>query len=138
MITVKATREGLLGQKTATGDVLDRKRPIVALPSTKALDTFVRVVNPLNGKQQIALVDDVGPFNEHDDAYVFQPSTMLPPSTMDPRIEGVAYVPVRPQAESGVSVSGKGTNGAGIDLGEVVWAALGMLDNTDVQWEFVT
>ena len=24
-----------------------------------------------------------------------------------------------------------------VDLGEVVWAALGMLDNTAVSWEFV-
>lgn len=132
MITVKATREGLIGQKTATGDILDRKRPIVALPSTKALDKFVRVTNPLNGKSAIALVDDVGPFNEHDDAYVFQPAT-----------QDLGYVPntvpvVRPQAESGVSVSGHGTNGAGIDLGEVIWDALQMKDNTDVLWEFVS
>ena len=117
MITVRATREGLIGQRTATGDVLDRKRPTVALPSTRALDLFVRVTNLLNGKSAIALVDDVGPFNEHDDAYVFDGA--------------------RPQAESGVSVSGQGTNGAGIDLGEVIWAALGMLDNTNVSWEFL-
>jgi len=113
----KATREGLIGQTTATGDILDRRRPIVALPSVKALDLFVRVTNPRTTKSQIALVDDVGPFNEHDDAYVFGDA--------------------RPQAESGISVSGHGTNGAGIDLGEVVWAAIGMVDNTDVDWEFV-
>ena len=120
MITVKATREGLLGQRTATGDILDRRRPIVALPSTKALDRFVRVTNPLTHLSAIALVDDVGPFNEHDDAYVFGDGT------------------VRPAAESGKSVSGNGTNGAGIDLGEVVWAAIGMRDNTDVSWEFIS
>jgi hypothetical protein len=114
---VRATREGLLGQKTATGDTLDRKRPTVALPSVQALDRIVMVSNPLNGKRCPALVDDVGPFNTDDDAYVF----------------GGA----RPLAESGISVSGKGTNGAGIDLGEVVWAALGMEDNTEVEWDFI-
>jgi hypothetical protein len=43
----------------------------------------------------------------------------------------------RPLSESGVSLSGKGTNGAGIDLGEAVWKALGMVDNTSVSWVFV-
>lgn len=131
MITVKATREGLLGQRTATGDTLDRRRPIVALPSVKALDLFVLLVNPANGKRAIALVDDVGPFNEHDDAYVFQSATSAN-AEMAPISNAV-----RPQAESGVSVSGHGTNGAGIDLGEAIWAALGMTDNTDVEWEFI-
>jgi hypothetical protein len=32
---------------------------------------------------------------------------------------------------------GRTTNGAGIDLGEYVWKALGMTDNTEVQWEFL-
>ncbi len=132
MINVKATREGLLGKPTATGDTLDRRRPIVALPSVKALDKFVRVTNPANLKSAIALVDDVGPFNEHDDAYVFQPATM------NPHFDGVVYTVIRPQAESGVSVSGHGTNGAGIDLGEVIWDQLGMTDNTIVSWEFIS
>ena len=44
----------------------------------------------------------------------------------------------RPQAESGTSLSGKGTNGAGIDLGEQVWHLLGMTDNSLVSWEFLT
>lgn len=114
---VKATREGLVGDKSASGYVIDRVVPYVALPSVNALERAVRVTNPLTGKSCIAIVLDVGPFNEHDDNYVF----------------GVA----RPQAERGVSVSGKGTNGAGIDLGEKVWQLLGMADNTQVEWEFL-
>jgi len=75
------------------------------------------VRNPLNGKMCCAQVLDVGPFNVSDENYVF----------------GAA----RPLAESGKSLSGKGTNQAGIDLGEKVWALLGMRDNTEVEWEFV-
>jgi hypothetical protein len=60
---------------------------------------------------------DVGPWNEHDDDYVF----------------GTA----RPAAELGHSVSNTGhINGAGIDLGEAVWKALEMKDNGEVEWRF--
>lgn len=118
MIRVKATREGLVGQRTASGYVVDTVVPFVALPSAKALGKFIMARNPLNSTVTWAIVLDIGPFNVSDDAYVF---------------EGA-----RPLAESGISVSGKGTNGAGIDLGEKVWHLLGMQDNTDVEWEFVT
>lgn len=119
MITVKATREGLPGGHTASGYVIDRIVPFVALPCRKALGRFVRVTNPANGRVTLAIVLDVGPWNVNDQAYVF----------------GGA----RPLAEAGVDVSQNGkTNGAGIDLGEAVWAALGMVDNTHVSWEFVT
>jgi hypothetical protein len=117
MITVKATREGLIGGKTSSGYIIETTIPFVALPSTKALHRVLTITNPANGNTATAIVLDVGPFNEHDDAYVF--------------------FGARPQAESGTSVSGKGTNGAGIDLGEKIWNDLGMTDNTDVSWEFV-
>lgn len=115
---VKATREGLVGHKTSSGYVIDKVVPFVALPSKKALGSFVRVTNPASGASTLAVVLDVGPWNTHDDDYVFAGS--------------------RPAAEANQSVSGKGTNSAGIDLGERVWNALGMTDNTDVDWEFVT
>ncbi len=114
---VKATREGLIGFKTSSGYVVDKIVPFVALPSTKALGRFVRVRNVLNNRSCLAVVLDIGPFNEHDDEYVFHDA--------------------RPQAESGVSVSGIGTNGAGIDLSEKVWQMLGMKDNTEVEWVFL-
>lgn len=116
---VKATREGLVGGHTASGYVIDTVVPFVALPSTQALHKFVRVTNPLTKLSTLAIVLDVGPWNEHDDGYVFGES--------------------RPSAEStGVDTRNRSTNGAGIDLGEAVWKALGMKDNTDVLWEFVT
>lgn len=123
-ITVKATNEGREGKKTSSGYVVDKFVSFVALPATRALHTHVRVTNPANGKYVIAEVLDVGPWNEHDDAYVF---------------EGA-----RPQAEAGISVSGKGTNHAGIDLGFRVWKELDMdttarlFKTTNVRWEFVS
>ena len=114
---VKATREGLVGQRTASGFIIDEHVPFVALPSIKALYLAVRVRNPANGESCAAIVLDVGPWNTHDDAYVF----------------GAA----RPAAESGVDQWQRATNGAGIDLSERVWRVLRMADNTDVEWEFV-
>lgn len=119
MITVKATREGLVGEKTASGWRINTAVPFVALPSDAALRQRVRVTNPTNGKSIVALILDVGPWNVSDDEYVFGNGT------------------VRPQAESGTDESGRATNGAGIDLGERVWNALEMTDNGLVQWEFV-
>ena len=118
MITVKATREGLLGGKTSTGWRITALVPFVALPSAAALRLWVTVKNPLNGKSIRALVLDVGPHYETDEAYVFGGAR--------PRAEQLGH------DDYGRVV----TNRAGIDLGEKVWAALGMTDNTDVQWEF--
>lgn len=117
MITVKATREGLVGEKTASGYRIDTVVPFVALPSVHALHRFVRLLNPANGKTAYAIALDVGPWNEQDDAYVFGHS--------------------RPAAESGKDSRGRVTNHAGIDLGEAVWAALEMKDNSEVAWEFL-
>jgi hypothetical protein len=117
MITVKATREGLVGKRTASGWIIDTQVPFVALPSTRALHRHIRIVNPLNGIELTAEVLDVGPWNTHDDAYVF----------------GGA----RPQAESGVDLTGRPTNRSGIDLGEKIWLGLKMIGNTEVAWEFI-
>lgn len=115
--TVKATREGLPGQKTTTGWRINKDVPFVALPSHAALRLWVHVLNPANGRSIDALVLDVGPWNEDDDAYVFGDA--------------------RPQAESGIDLFKRPTNKAGIDLGEKVWNYLDMKDNADVQWWFI-
>ena len=114
---VKATREGLIGNKTASGFVVDAIVPFVALPSRNAIGRFVRIINHKNQKSCIAIVLDVGPWNTNDDAYVFSKQ--------------------RPLSERGVSVSMRGTNNAGIDLSEKVWNLLGMTGNDDVDWEFL-
>ena len=117
-MVVKTTREGLIGQMTATGWIIDAEYPFVALPSHKALGMWISLQNPANGKHCCAQVMDVGPWNTEDDAYVFDGA--------------------RPAAESGTSVSGHGTNGSGIDLGEKVWGLLGMTNNREVEWSFVS
>lgn len=118
MKRVKATREGLINRTTASGYVIDTVVPFVALPSTKALGKFVRVKNPLNNKSALAIVLDVGPWNERDHAYVFGDA--------------------RPAAEiNRMDARGRVTNKAGIDLGEKVWKQLDMKDNTEVEWEFI-
>lgn len=114
---VKATREGLLGKISASGYVIDKHVPYVALPSVLALHRLVKISNPKNGHSCCAFVLDVGPWNEHDDEYVF----------------GGA----RPLAEVGHDERGRTTNAAGIDLGEYVWGKLGLEDNQDVDWEFL-
>src|SRR5579859_7574000 len=106
MITVKATREGLPGQKTASGWIINSSVPFVALPSHAALRLWVIVRNPQTRVYKKALVLDVGPWfggrNDDDDAYVF----------------GNA----RPRAETETPAAdlakGLKSNGAGIDLGE--------------------
>lgn len=116
-ITVKATREGLIGKTTASGYVIDQKMPYASLPAN-ALYRFVRVTNPANGRACIAIILDKGPWFIDDEDYVFRGA--------------------RPQAESGIDKYGRRTNGAGIDLGEAVWKALEMHDNGPVQWEFIS
>lgn len=133
MITVKATREGLPGQKTASGYVIEDKVPFVALPSTQALHQWVLLYNPENGNRCRALVLDVGPWNTDDHAYVFQERTVRDYAFIE---SPGLLVGVRPKAETGLSMSGKGTNGSGIDLGEAVWRLLEMKDNSLICWEF--
>lgn len=139
MITVLATREGLPGQKTSSGYLIDAAVPFVALPSVAALRQWIRLYNPATGKSCQALVLDVGPWNEHDNAYVFQTLTLVKSGIPLPLSTGIKPQPgIRPLSEKGVDVSGNGkTNGAGIDLGEAIWTALGMTDNGLISWEFL-
>lgn len=118
MIRVKATREGLIGQKMASNIPVNTHIPFVALPSVNALYKVVRLRNPANGASCLAMVLDVGPWNVGDNEYVL--------------------LGQRPQAESGIDKSGRITNKAGIDIGEKVWKDLDMRDNTEVEWEFVS
>jgi hypothetical protein len=97
--------------------VIDTVVPFVALPSVKALGKFVHVRNPRTQKSTMAVVLDVGPWEEHDESYVFGDA--------------------RPAAEQGVDSRNRQTNHAGIDLSERVWALLGMNGNEPVEWEFV-
>jgi hypothetical protein len=116
MISVKATREGLIGGRTASGYIVETHVPFVALPSVHALRRCLRVLK-LSPNGDIlasctAMVLDVGPHYTDDDDYVFHGA--------------------RPRAETQ-----PGGNGAGIDLSEYVWKKLGMTDNGPISWEFL-
>lgn len=118
---VKATREGLAGNRTATGWRVNNAVAFVALPHKDALYKIVKVTNPLNKKSINAVVLDIGPWNIDDSDYVF----------------GKSGKQARPQSETGTDKFGRTSNKAGIDLGEKVWNALEMKDNTEVEWEFI-
>jgi hypothetical protein len=123
MPIVLSTREGLVGDKTASGYVIDTIVSFAALPSTKALHKWVSIQNLANGIVTIAQILDVGPWNTNDENYVFGDQ--------------------RPLSESGQHIDSTGkivqgeTNGSGIDLGERVWKDLGMTDNGQVSWNFI-
>ena len=125
---VKATREGLVGRRTSSGYTIDTIVPFVALPATAALFKFVKVSNPRTGKTAYAIVLEVGPWNEHDDSYVF--GGQRPASE---RGEHVVYVAGKAEQR----IEPEKVNGAGIDLGERIWNELGMTDNGEVDWEFL-
>lgn len=76
----------------------------------------VRVVNRKTGISVMATIEDVGPWNTDDPYWV---------------------TGARPQAESGTDMTGRETNGAGIDLSPALAAALGIDGMGTVDWEFV-
>lgn len=78
-VTLWATREGLVGQTTANGHVIQERDRFVALPSRKALnalgkrDYVVRL--EYKGRTAEAPVWDVGPWNIRDDYWSEQRET---------------------------------------------------------------
>jgi N-acetylmuramoyl-L-alanine amidase len=98
--------------------VLDDEDMYVALPDRFEGDRpTVRVYNRAKGVSALAAIEDVGPWNT-DDPYWSKGT--------------------RPQAESGTDMSGRETNGAGIDLSPAMADALGIEGKGKVDWEFVT
>jgi N-acetylmuramoyl-L-alanine amidase len=75
----------------------------------------VMVINTTTGAQAIAAIEDVGPWNIDDPYWV---------------------TGERPQAESGTDMTGRTTNGAGIDLSPALAAALGIDGMGEVDWCF--
>jgi hypothetical protein len=82
---------------------------------TVSLCSRIQVINPANNKSVVLAVMDSGPWNVNDSAYVM----------------GTA----RPEAESGISVSGKGTNKAGLDISPTAYNILG---GDHLNWKFTT
>ena len=76
----------------------------------------VLVYNSETGKSVTATIEDVGPWNI-DDPYW--------------------DLGTRPQAETGIDMSGRTTNGAGIDLSPALAKALGIDGMGEVDWQFM-
>jgi hypothetical protein len=111
---VFATREGLVGRRMATGEVIHAGDLFVALPHPSALRRDVEL--RYGERVVIVPVMDVGPWNV-DDAYWRSGD--------------------RPAAEGGRGTFRKPANPAGIDLSDATYAALGLRGNDYLEWRFV-
>lgn len=124
---VTASREGRVGSRTATGLVIGPDTLGCALPSTKALHKSVYVSY---GNTSILIsVLDVGPWFEHDDAYVF--GGAMPCSE----------VGAVPSGEVNPGTQRPARNRAAIDLFDASCRALGVVPESwglrEVNWRFV-
>lgn len=111
---VFATREGQIGDITATRMRIRSDSRFVALPDRSALGKRVEVRH--GDRRVVVEVLDVGPWNI-DDPYWEREE--------------------RPAAERGRGWFRTPVNRAGIDLSDPVFAELGMQDNDYVEWRFV-
>ena len=111
---VFATREGQIGDITATQLRIRPDSRFVALPHPRALGKLVEIRH--GDRVVLAVVLDVGPWNIAD-AYWERDA--------------------RPAAELGRGAYRTPVNPAGIDLSDPVFAELGMRDNDVVEWRFV-
>ena len=111
---VLATREGLVGRKLASGEVIRAGALFVALPHPAALRKDVEL--RYGTRTLVVPVLDVGPWNVDDDYWT---------------------TGRRPAAERGRGAYRKPSNAAGIDLSDATFAALGLRDNAVLEWRFV-
>ena len=111
---VLATREGQIGDITATRMWIRADSRFVALPDPRALGRMVEVRH--GDRVVVAKVLDVGPWNIDDPYWEHD---------------------ARPASERGRGAYRKPVNTAGIDLSDPVFAELGMRDNDVVEWRFV-
>jgi hypothetical protein len=111
---VLATREGQIGDVTATRMRIHADSRFVALPDPKALGRMVEV--RYGDRVVVAKVLDVGPWNIDDPYWEHD---------------------ARPASERGRGAYRTPVNTAGIDISDPVFAELGMRDNDVVEWRFV-
>jgi RHS repeat-associated protein len=111
---VWATREGLVGRITASEHVVGAEDLFAALPSREALGRTIEI--QYGGTILVVPILDVGPWNTKDPYWLTN---------------------TRPQAESGFDLSGRPTNGAGIDISNSAFNQLGLTGNSSVYWKFV-
>jgi hypothetical protein len=97
--------------------VLNDTELYIALPDRfEGQRPTVRVYNAETGANEVATIEDVGPWNTDDPYWI---------------------TGARPQAESGTDLTGRTTNGAGIDLSPALSQAIGIDGMGKVHWKFV-
>jgi hypothetical protein len=137
---VFATREGLVGGKTANGHVIHERDHFVALPSRRGLaprgsgDYTVKVC-ATNDRCEWAPVWDVGPWNTTDD---YWNASDVRQSWSDlPRGRPQAQAAYHDRYHGGLDQFGREVrNPAGVDLADgTFWDGLGLQDNS---WVTVT
>jgi N-acetylmuramoyl-L-alanine amidase len=97
--------------------VLDDDDFYIALPDRfEGIRPKVLVLNRASGATEVAAIEDVGPWNIDDPYWI---------------------TGERPQAESGTDMTGRTTNGAGIDLSPALAQALGIDGMGQVDWQFI-
>lgn len=119
---VQATREGLIGGRTATGHIIRRNDLFVALPDRSALKRAVVVT--YKGRSFIVPVLDVGPHNVNDPYWAR--------SGVPAAAKGLRIPPM--------SRYGRPKNKAGVDLSDALWDKLGIPRRqgiATVEWRFV-
>ena len=130
---VYATREGLVGHRTANGHIIGSNDRFVALPSGSVLNSLggytytVNIRNPANGRTVTGVpIWDVGPWNTHDN-YWHKPRTKFDSLPLGLPEAQAAY---QNNFNNGKDEFGRDVaNPAGIDLAEGTWADLGMVNN---------
>ncbi|MFI6407669.1 SH3 domain-containing protein [Streptomyces sp. NPDC050548] len=138
---VFATREGLAGQTTANGHVIQQRDHFVALPSRRMLasngghEYQVRLCYQRTGRCETAPVWDVGPWNTQDDYW--NPSAQRQTWRDLPQGTPEAQAAYQSGYNGGLDEFGRRVaNPAGIDVADgTFWDGLGMTDN---DWVDVT
>lgn len=135
---VWATREGLVGEKTATGHIIKSDDLFVALPSRSVLKSYVEVC--YEGKRVVCQVLDVGPHSIKDEYWNYGEYPTSEQYNKYLKCSGIAGLESvypergvcayrRPVSEIGKRVPeswGTASNKAGIDLSDGLWKKLGI------------
>ena len=142
---VYATREGLVGARTANGHIIQSRDHFVALPASSALNAndstytyTVNLSNPANGRSVNNVpVWDVGPWNIKDNYWAAHRTEFATLARGTPEAQA-AYLN---GFNGGLDDSGRAVqNPAGIDLADgTFWDDLGMAGNgyIDVTYNWV-
>jgi hypothetical protein len=135
---IYATREGLVGRRTANGHIIRPNDHFVALPSWRSLSSQggyeyqVRIT--YNGRSAIAPVWDVGPWNTHDNYWstnreMWKDLPRGKPEAQAARLDGY---------NNGRDERGRRPNlPNGIDIGDGTFWDLGIPDNAWVEVTFL-